>query len=147
MLGLVHHQHAVQVRLNQDLVNALLAEAELNKLDVLVLRQFQLVGSLRHLLALVDLGHLDSIKVIGHTYALHVAISHKYFNLVQVIVLSLEEEERVVKDRLPVLLQLVLRDETLRRSLLLRVPYDLDKGDVILVQGFHFCLSTTHILL
>ena len=101
---LVHHQHPVQISFHHYLMDPLVRVAELYEFNVLILREFQLVASLRHLFAFVDLSHLDAIKVVGHADALDVAISHKNLDLVQVEVGCLHEKEGVVKSLLPILL-------------------------------------------
>lgn len=100
-------------------MDALVGVAELYEFNVFVLRELQLVTSLWHLFALVDFSHLDAIKVVGHSDALDVAISHENLYLVQVKVRRLHEKERIVKCLLPILLKLVLSDEALRGSTLL----------------------------
>ena len=97
-------------------MDALVCVAELYEFNLLILREFKLVASLWHLFAFVDLGHLDAVKVVGHADALDVAISHEDLYLVQVEVGCLHEKEGIVKGLLPVLLQLVLGDETFRGS-------------------------------
>lgn len=115
---LVHHQHPIEISFHHYFVDALVRVAELYEFNLLVLRKFQLVAGLRHLFAFVDLGHLDAIKVVGHADALDVAISHEDLYLIEVEVGCLHEKEGIVKGLLPVLLQLVLSDETLRGSTL-----------------------------
>ena len=124
-------------------MDALVCVAELYEFNLLILREFQLVASLWHLFAFVDLGHLDPIKVVGHADALDVAVSHEDLNLVQVEVGCLHEEKRIIKGLLFILLQLVFSDEALRGSSL-RLANDSHQLEVILVKWFHLHLTASH---
>ena len=107
MLSLVHHQHSVQIRLYQQLMNPFIGEAKLHELDVLTTPELQLVTCLRHLPAFVNLREFNAVEIISHSDSHDKTVSHKYFNFVQVIVLGLVEKQRVIKLLVLVPLELI----------------------------------------
>lgn len=112
MLGLIHHEHPIQVGLDEELMNPFVAEAELYKLDVFVARELELVACLRHFASLVDLGKLDSVEIVSYSDAHYEAVSHEYFQFVDVVILCLPEKHHIVELLFPIFLQLVLRQES-----------------------------------
>lgn len=74
-------------------MNTFVSESKLNEFNVFLLCEFKFVARLWHLLALVNLGHFDTIEVVCHTYALYKAVSHKDLYLVEVNIGSLHEEQ------------------------------------------------------